>query len=74
MLRHYDIPPPMQDNPDDVIPWETRAFITHVAYLEGGFVDVDEEAIIVSSLRGWTRPAQPRSISDTLEDKHGCSC
>jgi hypothetical protein len=48
MLRHYDIPPQMQDSPSDVIPWETRSFITHVAYLEGGGVAVDERAIVVS--------------------------
>lgn len=48
ILRHYDIPPPMQDSPDDVIFWETRSFITHVAYLEGATVPVDERAIRVS--------------------------
>lgn len=48
MLRHYDIPVPLQTSPDDVIPWETCSFITHVAYLEGGKVDVDAKAIEVS--------------------------
>lgn len=47
ILRHYDVPPPLQTSPDDVIPWETASFITHVAYLEGAEVPVDEAAIKV---------------------------
>lgn len=46
MLRHYDVPVPLQ-NLDDVIPWETSSFITHVAYLEGGSVEIDEQAFKV---------------------------
>jgi len=60
MLRHYDIPPQMQDNPDDVILWETRSFITHVAYLEGGSVQVDERAIRVSLHPYWVTFADDR--------------
>ncbi|CAK9780810.1 UPF0052-domain-containing protein [Cutaneotrichosporon oleaginosum] len=44
MLRHYDVPAPLQ-NPNDIIPWETSSFITHIAYLDGGAVEVDEQAI-----------------------------
>ena len=47
ILRHYDVPPPLQTSPDDVIPWETASFITHVAYLEGAEVPVDEAAMQV---------------------------
>lgn len=49
MLRHYDIPVPLQRSLN-VIPWETSSFITHIAYLEGGSVEVDEQAIEVSSV------------------------
>lgn len=48
ILRHYDVPPPLQTSPEDVIPWETASFITHVAYLEGAEVAVDEASIQVS--------------------------
>lgn len=51
ILRHYDVPPPLQASPDDVIPWETASFITHVAYLEGAEVPVDEAAIQVGDDR-----------------------
>jgi hypothetical protein len=47
MLRHYDVPVPLQ-TPNGEILWETCSFITHVAYLEGGSVEVDEQAIKVS--------------------------
>lgn len=52
ILRHYDVPPPLQISPDDVIPWETASFITHVAYLEGAEVPVDEAAIKVGGVNG----------------------
>ncbi|KAL1412850.1 hypothetical protein Q8F55_000599 [Vanrija albida] len=45
MLRHYDVPAPLRANLGDVVPWETRSFITHVAYLEGSAVPVNEKAI-----------------------------
>lgn len=44
MLKHYDVPAPLQAV-DPGIPWETSSFITHVVYLEGGKVDVDVQAI-----------------------------
>lgn len=50
MLRHYDVPAPLQRSLDDVIPWETGSFITHIACLEGGSVEVDDAAIEVSFL------------------------
>lgn len=46
MLRHYDEPVP--DDPEAVVHWETRSFITHVAYLEGSSIDIDIWAIEVS--------------------------
>lgn len=53
MLRHYDVPVPLRASLGEGVPWETRSFITHVAYLEGGKVPADEKAIRVSEPSSW---------------------
>ncbi|BEI83043.1 hypothetical protein CcaverHIS002_0309110 [Cutaneotrichosporon cavernicola] len=65
MLRHYDVPVPLQ-NRDDMILWETSSFITHVAYLEGGKVEVDEQAI---TARGIKLIRIPSELHCTPKDK-----
>lgn len=47
MLRHYDVPTPLRAHVGEVV-WETTSFITHVAYLDGGEVSIDKQAIEVS--------------------------
>lgn len=53
MLRHYD---PAE------IPWETSSFISHIAYLEAGEVEVDTEAV---EARGIKVVCIPTSISQS---------
>lgn len=58
MLRHYNVPA-LQDP----VPWETSSFITHLAYLEGGGVEVDCAAI---EARGITPVCIPNAIHQTM--------
>ncbi|WOO77426.1 putative protein [Vanrija pseudolonga] len=66
MLRHYDVPVPLRASFGEGVPWETRSFITHVAYLEGGKVPVDEKAI---RERGINVIRIPAAIHQTPEGK-----
>ncbi|GMK53953.1 hypothetical protein CspeluHIS016_0105390 [Cutaneotrichosporon spelunceum] len=65
MLRHYDVPVPLQNRGNMDI-WETSSFITHVAYLEGGSVEVDDKAM---TARGITPIRVPSSVHCTPEGK-----
>ena len=52
-LRHYDKPArPKTDGAMPKTVWESRTLITHIVYLEGGRVEMDEEAIEVSGAYG----------------------
>lgn len=50
MLRHFDIPVPMQTARNGPVIWETTSFITHLVYLEGCAVPVDEAAVQVGTV------------------------